>query len=75
MENRDSNLEEIIEEGRGIKCKICGRVFDPKREERYTAVNVDIFPGKDYYDCYDCPNCGSQAAVNKRLPREKGDTI
>ena len=54
MENKDINLEEIIEEER---------------------VNVGMFTGRDYYDCYDCPNCGSQAAVNKRLPREKGDTI
>lgn len=33
MENKDINLEEIIGEGKGIKCKVCGRVLTLKERK------------------------------------------
>ena len=60
-------------------CETCGRGFALIAEERYTVRTVEktglagAFSGEesDLYDAFDCPHCGCQNVVNKRL-RELG---
>ena len=60
-------------------CETCGRGFALMAEERYTVRTVEktglasAFSGEesDLYDAFDCPHCGCQNVVNKRL-RELG---
>lgn len=60
-------------------CDVCGRDFPLIAEERYTVRGAErsglataiSFEEADRYDAFDCPHCGCQNAVNKRL-RELG---
>ena len=52
-------------------CKVCGRLFRVKKENRYevviypTGFNVFIERPR-VYECFDCPKCGCQNTVNIR---------
>ena len=56
-------------------CDVCGRDFPLIAEERYTVRGTEksgiataiSFEEADRYDAYDCPHCGCQNVVNKRL--------
>ena len=60
-----------------LKCKVCGKEFIPKSQDRYTAKESMVkggltaaFSGEtepEQYDCFDCPQCGCQIVVNRRL--------
>lgn len=50
-------------------CKICGREFDLKIEERYEVVKSGMFSNlsdDSSYECFDCPWCGCQNVVNEK---------
>lgn len=59
-----------------IKCKVCGKKFEPQIENHYTATEDKglngFFSGSQSYDCFDCPACGSQNAVTKRFDKYDG---
>lgn len=55
--------------GNKLKCRVCKKEFEPQKEHRYTGVAVRMTGPNDYYDCFDCPNCGSQIIVNKRIQK------
>lgn len=56
-------------------CDVCGRGFPLIAEERYTVRDTErsgvaaaiSFEEADRYDAFDCPHCGCQNVVNKRL--------
>ena len=56
-------------------CDVCGRDFPLIVEERYTVRGAErsglataiSFEEADRYDAFDCPHCGCQNVVNKRL--------
>ena len=52
-----------------LKCSVCGKEFKPKKEDRYTGVIVRMVGPNDYHDCFDCPECGSQIMVNRRIEK------
>lgn len=56
-----------------MKCKICGKRFNPKKSERYevSEVTVGLFTPKaiKITECFDCPRCGCQNALNTRIPK------
>jgi hypothetical protein len=54
-----------------MKCTVCGHEFELKKENRYTVKRKEtslltsaVF---QEYDCFDCPKCGCQNMVNKRM--------
>ena len=54
-----------------MKCKICGKRFNPKKELKYTVVKKPVGVGvltesTKIYECFDCPKCGCQNMVNIR---------
>lgn len=64
-----------------MKCKICGKRFELRKENRYDAIDIPV--GLDcltqpsiYYNAFDCPYCGCQNIVGKikanRIPKKKG---
>ena len=61
-----------------LRCKVCGKEFIPQAKKRYTAKEnmtsgglVEAFSWKtkdpDLFDCFDCPQCGCQMVINRRL--------
>ena len=65
-----------------IKCKVCQTRFTPKKEAMYlTTEKVGPLPAlttpSRTFECFDCPRCGCQIAVNIRMapvtpPGEEG---
>lgn len=54
-----------------MKCKVCGIDITLKKENRYVAKSTDILTGKEsLWDCFDCPECGCQIIVGKRLEKK-----
>lgn len=63
-----------------IKCTVCGNEFVPTKKERYSARENDTQGGlcgalsgytePGLYDCFDCPVCGCQVAVKRRMREE-----
>ena len=54
-----------------MKCKICGKYFKLKAENRYEAIKAptlaEVLTAKAItYECFDCPKCGCQNLVNIR---------
>ena len=51
-----------------MKCKICGKEFQLKKENKYLVQNVSIggILNRNYYEAFDCPYCGCQNIVNER---------
>jgi predicted nucleic-acid-binding Zn-ribbon protein len=55
-----------------IKCKVCGTRFAGTKEALYLATEKTAFltalttPVKAF-ECFDCPKCGCQNAVNVRM--------
>lgn len=63
-----------------IRCNVCGKEFIPQAKERYTSKEnmtsgglSEAISGKskgpDLFDCFDCPQCGCQMVVNRRLEK------
>lgn len=56
-------------------CDVCGRDFPLIAEERHTVRDTErsglavaiSFEEADRFDAFDCPHCGCQNVVNKRL--------
>ena len=72
-----------------MKCTVCGKRFNPKKTQRYevspeTDVGIleSLFKSETtkIIECFDCPRCGCQNAVNTRIPKlpdksyDDGDT-
>ena len=55
-----------------MKCKVCGKRFKLQADKRYeVAVRkeglADVLLGKmTIFECFDCPKCGCQNAMNVR---------
>lgn len=51
-----------------MKCKICGKDFELKKENRYVVKNVSVSGlfTRNVYESFDCPYCGCQNVVNER---------
>ena len=51
-----------------MKCNACGNEFEPEKEKRYTAKSINFITKEEsFWDCFDCPKCGCQLIVNKRM--------
>ena len=48
-----------------VKCTVCGTEVRPKRKG--TCYTTQLFVGTVYWDYMDCPKCGCQILLNKRL--------
>ena len=66
-----------------IKCKVCRFRFAPQKETMYLSTEkVGPLPAlttpSRIYECFDCPKCGCQTAVNIRMtpvaPLEEEDS-
>lgn len=72
-----------MEQIKKLKCKVCGKEFIPKSQDRYTAreneskgglaAALSGESGPELYDCFDCPQCGCQVVTIRRLERVKDD--
>lgn len=72
-----------MEQIKKLRCKVCGKEFIPKSQERYTAKENESKggiaaalsgeSGPELYDCFDCPQCGCQVVTIRRLERVKDD--
>ena len=74
----------IPEETRNIKkitCKVCGKAFYPKSEyiakDRVISGGISAAIGgnsaePEIYDAMDCPVCGCQQVLKKRLRKDEG---
>ena len=59
-----------------LKCKICGTEFPAVQGRHYIGRDCSISGGinqsvngkkeETIYDCYDCPQCGSQVVAQER---------
>ena len=57
---------------RKIKCKVCGTRFAGSKDALYlatekTAVLSALTAPAKAFECFDCPQCGCQNAVNIRM--------
>jgi len=55
-----------------IKCKVCGTRFAGSKDALYLATeNMAVIPALTMpakaFECFDCPKCGCQNAVNIRM--------
>ena len=53
------------------KCKVCGKRLKMDSEKRYEVVKIPhslntLFEAPIVFECFDCPRCGCQNAVNVR---------
>lgn len=66
-----------IKKGRVI-CRYCGTKFPAIKERRYTAsenTGLSAIANNFYYDAFDCPQCGCQNKIGRRLngaPNKEG---
>ena len=61
------------------RCKICGRFFRLKSENRYEVLDRKLIPALEslikkpimftVFEAFDCPWCGCQNVVGVREPR------
>ena len=60
-----------------IRCKICGRHFQPLAENRYEIAEdnlISVIAGEcKTMKCFDCPYCGCQSIANIRRGRVSND--
>ena len=52
-------------------CKVCKKLFIPKKENKYTVTKVPVglaalTAPAIVYEAFDCPRCGCQNIVNQR---------
>ena len=57
-----------------MKCNVCGRLFIPKKQNRYLTVEPTTLAnsfngGGAVYDTFDCPRCGCQHRVSVRYSK------
>lgn len=72
IDDRNLFRQEWMKDEREYKkltCKVCGKEFVPTKEDRYTGKIINLIGPDDYWDCFDCPKCGSQIVVNKRVKK------
>lgn len=63
-----------------MKCSVCGKRFDIKKENTYTVdMTIDnVFSAltkQAVYDAIDCPKCGCQQLLKERKPTCKQDGV
>ena len=52
------------------KCKICGKDFELKKENKYIANSINLLISKECKsESFDCPYCGCQNIVNSYYER------
>lgn len=56
--------EELKEEAKTVECGVCGRKLKPIRGG---TCKSDVFGLMQYWDYMNCPNCGCQVILKKRL--------
>lgn len=59
-----------------MKCKICGREVEPKKENKYTVKvtkMTSMMTNIKTYVAFDCPNCGCQQFAGLRYLEENGN--
>lgn len=53
-----------------MNCKVCGTEFEPKKEDKYMVKIVKrtnfVTADVEYYDAFDCPQCGCQQLAGLR---------
>lgn len=55
-----------------MKCKVCGRRFNPEKAHKYEIVRSNGLSGAilgnalTRHEAFDCPKCGCQNVVNLR---------
>lgn len=51
-----------------MKCEVCKKEFELKKENKYIVQNVSVSGlfNRNYYDAFDCPHCGCQNITNVR---------
>ena len=56
-----------------IKCKVCNTRFFPQKEAMYLSaektapLSALVSSPPRMFECFDCPRCGCQTAVNIRM--------
>lgn len=65
---------------RGIKCKVCGKRFVPKAQDRYLCeenvpVLVRLTKAPMVFECFDCPRCGCQCVANIREVNQEAEDV
>ena len=56
-----------------IRCKVCRTPFIPQKDALYLSaekpapLSALVSPPSRIYECFDCPKCGCQTAVNVRI--------
>lgn len=68
--NKKNEVIDIKELEKINICKVCGKQFDLKKENKYIVrenkgIN-GIVSGTKKFECFDCPNCGCQNILNIR---------
>lgn len=54
-----------------MKCKICGREVEPKKETKYTVKVTKMMTANiKTYAAFDCPKCGCRQFVGLRYLEE-----
>ena len=61
----DGTVNKMDETTAIVKCTVCGTEVIPKRKG--TCSTTQIIVGTVYWDYMDCPSCGCQILLNKRL--------
>jgi transcription elongation factor Elf1 len=59
-------------------CKVCGRYFRAKKEDKYEVTVVPeglrvLTEQTKTYECFDCPKCGCQNIVNIKEVDDSGN--
>lgn len=63
-----------------MKCKVCGKRFKLKKENKYIKIKYPaglsvLIDNTVFYECFDCPKCGCQNIVNIREGEEDENKI
>lgn len=63
-----------------MKCKICGKEFELKKENKYLATEKIAAFGAftelpKTFEAFDCPYCGCQNIVNIREKGKEDDSM
>lgn len=51
------------------KCAVCGNEFEIEIDKKYIVKIQESLMNVTYYDAIDCPYCGCQNLLWKRLPK------
>lgn len=57
-----------------MKCKVCGKRFKLKKENKYEVsepvVGLFTMGESKITECFDCPKCGCQNVLNTRIGKK-----